>query len=100
MADVKENKITNKKLQQSFYNIPSGRNMIAARQLQFLGKLVWAEGSSIPKQLLTAWVNHKWLPGGVLTTTKNSYVKSLQMLYPKNIYRKDDNTEKSGFHSV
>ena len=94
MTEVKENKITNKKLQERFYNIPTGRCMIASRQLQFLGKIVRSEDSSIPKQLLTAWVNHKRLPGGVLTTTKNSYVKSLQMLYPKNIYRKDDDTGK------
>ena len=94
MAEVKENRISNKKLQEKFYNIQSGRNMIAARQLQFLGKLVRSEDSSIPKQLLTAWVNHKRLPGGVLTTTKTSYVKSLQRLYPKNTYRKDAETGK------
>jgi len=94
MTEVKENRISNKKLQEKFYNIQSGHNMIAARQLQFLGKLVHSEDSSIPKQLLTAWVNHKHLPGGVLTTTKTSYVKSLQRLYPKNIYRKDTETRK------
>ena len=59
MSEVKENKITNKKLQAKFYNIQSGRSMIAARQLQFLGKLVRSENSSIPKQLITDWVNHK-----------------------------------------
>ena len=68
--------------------------MIAARQLQFLGKLVRSEDSSIPKQLLTAWVNHKRLPGSVLTTTKSSYVKSLQMLYPKNTYCIDEDSGK------
>ena len=94
MQEVKENKISNKKLQAKFYNIQSGRSMIATRQLQFLGKLVRSEDSAIPKQLLTAWVNHKRLPGGVLTTTKNSYVKSLQMLYPKNTYRIDEDSRK------
>ena len=94
MSEVKEDKITNKKLQAKFYNIQSGRSMIAARQLQFLGKLVRSENPSIPKQLLTAWVNHKRLRGGVLITTKSSYTKSLQMLYSKNIYRIDKNSGK------
>ena len=54
MTEVKEIKLSNQKLQEKFYNIQSesGRSMIAARQLQFLGKLVRSEGSSIPKQLL------------------------------------------------
>jgi len=63
MSEVKENKLSNKKLQEKFYNIQSGRSMIAARQLQFLGKLVRSKDSSIPKQLLTAWVNRKLLSG-------------------------------------
>jgi len=40
MQEVKENKISNKKLQAKFYNIQTRRSMIATRQLQFLGKLV------------------------------------------------------------
>ena len=68
---------------------------LAARQLQFPGKLIRSEDSFILKQLLTTWVNHKHLPGWVLTTTKTSYVKSLQRLvYPKNAYRKDTDTGK------
>ena len=67
MCEVKENNISNKKLQERVYNIQSGCNIIATKQLQFLGKLVQTDAASIPKQLLTAWVNHKRLPGDVLT---------------------------------
>ena len=40
MNDVKEEHIRNKKVRQMFYNIPCIQNMIAARQLSFVGKVV------------------------------------------------------------
>jgi hypothetical protein len=35
----------------------------------------------LPKQLITAWVNHKRPKGGILTTNKKSIVKALHLLY-------------------
>jgi hypothetical protein len=86
---VFEEKISNEKIRGIFYNIPDINNMIAARQLQFIGKIAREEDSFIPKQLLTAWVNHKRPRGRPLTTNKISIVKSLQLLYPKNIVEHD-----------
>ena len=60
MADVKENWLANKKLQDKFYNIQTGRRIIASRQLLFLRKLVHnSDKTSLPKQLPIVWVDHK-----------------------------------------
>ena len=83
---VQEDIIRNEHVRRMFYDIPRVKNMIAARQLQFIGKIT---NSSIPKQLLTAWVNHKLPQGRPLTTNKISIVKSLQLLYPKDIIEHD-----------
>ena len=55
-----------------------------------IGKIVRREDSFFPKQLLTAWVNHKHKAGGVLTTNKKYLVKALQLLYPPTKFRTDD----------
>ena len=90
MIQVKEVKISNEKLRAKFYNIPDAHRLIAVKQLNFIGKIVRREDSFFPKQLLTAWVNHKRKAGGVLTTNKKSLVKALQLLYPPTKFRTDD----------
>ena len=77
MTQVKEEKISNEKLRGMFYNIPDAHRLIAVKQLTFIGKVVRREDSFFPKQLLTAWVNHKRKAGGVLTTNKKVLVNSL-----------------------
>ena len=89
MEEVKNERISNKKIREKFYNIQDGRSMIATRQLQFIGKVIRKDNSSLPKQLLTAWVNNKRPVGRPLTTNKSSIVKSLQLLYPDNVYGTD-----------
>ena len=76
-----------------FYNIPDACTLIAVKQLNFNGKVVRREDSFIPKQLLTAWVNHnhKRKRGGVLTTNRKSVVTALGLLYPDTVWRKDEN---------
>ena len=83
MAEVKDERITNKMVRENFYNIQYIRSIVAARVLLFIGKVIWTDDeSSMPKQLLTSWVNHKRPVGRPLTTNKTSIVKSLQILYP------------------
>ena len=83
MEQVKEESLSNETLRKRFYNIQDTRSLIATRQLQFIGKVVRGDNSLLPMQLLTAWVNKKWPRGRPITTTKTSFVKSLQLLYPK-----------------
>jgi len=40
MLEVKEDRIRNETVRERFFNIPHIRNMIAARQLSYLGKLL------------------------------------------------------------
>ena len=76
-----------------FYNIPDLSRIIAVKQLNFIGKVVKREDSFIPKQLLTAWMNHKRKRGGVLTTNRKSIVEALKLPFPDNVYRTDENSE-------
>ena len=91
MLQVKDERISNEKLRKMFYNIPDACTLIAVKQLNFIGKVVRREDSFFPKQLLTAWVNHKRKRGGVLTTNRKSVVIALELLYPDNVYRRDEN---------
>jgi hypothetical protein len=84
MSQVRGKHITNKKVRELFFNIPSDmRKQVAARQLQFIGKAVRHPSSThIPKQLISAWVTNKRPRGGVLTTNKKKLiVKALHLLY-------------------
>ena len=93
MIQVREKKISNEKLRAKFYNIPDAHRLIAVKQLGFVGKIVRREDSFFPKQLLTAWVNHKCKVGGVLTTNRKSLVNALKLFYPPTEYRTDKDGE-------
>ena len=90
MTQVKEDKISNEKPRDTFYNIPDAHRLIAVKQPSFIEKIMRRGDSFFPKQLLTACVNHKRKAGGVLTTTKKSIVKALQLLYPPTKHRTDE----------
>ena len=77
ITQVKEEKISNIKVRKMFYNIPDAGSLIAVKILKLIGKIVRREDSFYPKQLLTAWVNNKRRPGGVLTTNKKAIVQAL-----------------------
>ena len=89
MTQVKEEKISNEKLRVMFYNIPDAHRLITVKQLNFIRRIVRREDSFFPKQLLTAWVNHKRKVRGVLTTSKKSLVKALQLLIPSTKFHTD-----------
>ena len=75
---------------ENFYNIQDTRKVIAARQLQFVGKFMRREDEFLPKQLMTAWVNKKRPIGRSITTNKTSTIaKSLKLLYPPNVFYSD-----------
>ena len=95
ITQVKEEKITNIKVRKLFYNIQDAESLIAVKLLKCIGKVVRREDSFYPKQLLTAWVNHKRKPGGVLTSNRKAIVQALTRLYPENTFLTDANDEPS-----
>ena len=74
-----------------FHDIPDACTLIAVKQLNFIGKVVRREDSFFPQQLLTAWVNHKRKCRGVLITNRKLVVTALGLLYPDNVWRRDEN---------
>jgi hypothetical protein len=59
IVQVQEDHIRNEKIHQMFYDIPCVINMIAARQLGFLGKVVRGPHDSSAHRVLTACCQHK-----------------------------------------
>jgi hypothetical protein len=95
MQQVKDERITNKKVREMFFNLPSAQEMVAARQLSYLGKMVRNHDEEhLPLKLLTAWVNNKRPTGGVLYTNKRSITTHLNLILPA-IPEKPDADERS-----
>ena len=82
MLTVKEERLRNEDVRKKFYNISTTRQMIAARQMSNMGKIVrHITPNHIPKQLLTAWVNNpRPSKRGILFTNKRILVDLLNML--------------------
>ena len=88
LRDVRRDRITNAYVRSKFYNFPDARRIIAARTLNFVGKLgreLHNGVESMPAQLLSSWVNNKRRPGGQCTTVKRTITKHLRLLYGENI---------------
>ena len=66
-----------------FFNIPTIRNQIAFRQLNYIGKIFRRESTHIPTSLLTAWYNHPRKVGRSLLTNKQCIVRNLQIFIPE-----------------
>ena len=83
MNDVKEEHIRNKKVRQMFYNIPCIQNMIAARQLSFVGKVVRGPHDAPARRMLTACCQHKRKVGRPYLHNKDIIVRHLRLLFAK-----------------
>jgi len=81
MTRVQEDRIRNEHVRGMFYDIPSVRNMIAARQMDFVGKVVRGPWTSPPKRMLTACCNNKRLACRPNHHNKDSLVKNLKLLF-------------------
>ena len=81
MFQVKDMKITNKTIHNTFYAIPGVRTIIAARQLDFIGKLIQGPTDQPARKMITSCCNKKQGVGRPQTTMKNSIVKNLQLLF-------------------
>jgi hypothetical protein len=86
ISRVKEERICNEKVRQMFYSIPCARNMIAARQMDFIGKMIRGPSDRPSRNMITACCDHKRRVGRPQTTGKNFMVENLRLLF------KDTNT--------
>ena len=64
-----------------FYSIPFVRNMIAAQQMDFVGKMIQSPLDRPSRNMITACCNHKRQTGQPQTTGKNFMVENLQLLF-------------------
>jgi hypothetical protein len=83
ITDVREQHLQNEKVRCMFYDIPCVKNMIAARQLGFLGKVVWGPIDRPARRMLTACCQHKRNQGRPYLHNKEVSVRNLRLLFKK-----------------
>ncbi len=81
IVQVQEDHTCNEKIHQMFYDIPCVINMIAARQLGFLGKVVWGPHDSPACRMLTACCQHKRKCRRSYLHNKGVIVQNLPLLF-------------------
>jgi hypothetical protein len=80
MTCVKEERIRNEHMRRMFYNIPCVQNMIAMRQLDFIGKAIRGAPNRSARSLIAACCAHKRLVGCPFLHNKDAIVKNLCLL--------------------
>ena len=80
MFRVKDAKITTQQIREKLYNMPSAKDMIAARQMSFIGKVVRSPPQTPAHLMLTTYSSHKRRPGRSYFTNKDTLVKNLELL--------------------
>jgi hypothetical protein len=81
MSTVKEEKNRNKRVREMFYSIPCVQNMIAARQTDFIGKMMHGPPNRPSLNMITACCDHKRRVGRQQTTGKIFMVENLRLLF-------------------
>ncbi len=76
--------IRNTKIRDIFYDIPDVEHMIAARQLDFIGKAIRGPHDWLSRCMITACCKLQRRVGRPQTHTKNTMVQNLQLLF-KNV---------------
>ena len=82
MCTVKEERIKNLSVRSRFYTCPTAQNLIAIRQLTYIGKVLCNRSTHTPYQLLTTWCNHPRKRADVLTNNKKIVIKHLILVVP------------------
>jgi hypothetical protein len=77
MTKVQEQHLRNGKVCDMFYSIPCVRNVIAARQMNFVGEMIRGPRDCPSHNMITACCDHKRRVGRPQTTGKNFMVKNL-----------------------
>ncbi len=81
MTEVRGQQRHNDKVRQMFYSIPSVCNMIAARQMDFVGKMIRGPPDRPSRNMITACCDHKRRVGRPQTMGKNFMVENLRLLF-------------------
>ena len=81
VTKMKEERIRNEHVRRMFYDIPRVCNMIAARQLDFIGKVVRGPYDRPAQQMLTACCDQVRRVGRPFLHNKDFIVKNLQLLF-------------------
>jgi hypothetical protein len=81
MSTVKEKNNRNKRVREMFYSIPCVWNMIAARQTDFIGKMMCGPPDWPSLNMITACCDHKQQVGRPQTTGKIFMVENLRLLF-------------------
>ena len=81
MSTVQEQRLRNGKVRDMFYSIPCVRNMIAARQMDFVGKMIRGPPDRPSRNMIMACCDHKRRVGRPQTTGKNFMVENLRLLF-------------------
>jgi hypothetical protein len=81
MTKVQEQRLHNGKVRDMFYFIPCVRNMIVARQMDFVGKMIRGPPDRPSRNMITACCDHKRQVGRPQTTGKNFIVENLRLLF-------------------
>jgi hypothetical protein len=81
MTKVQEQWLRNDKVQGMFYSIPCIRKMIAARQMDFVGKMIGGPPDRPSCNMITACCDHKHQVGWPQTTGKKFTVENLRLLF-------------------
>ena len=96
--NVIDKRITNDSICMRFCNIPSMRNQIAKKQLNFIGKVIRNSVDQIHSQLLTTWCDHPRRRGAPLQNNKKNLVQNIQLLLPSD--PKDGRLSSWGFQAL
>ncbi len=84
MTTVQEQRLQNDKVRKMFYSIPSVWKMIAARRMDFVGKMIRGPPDRPSCNMITASCDHKRHVGRPQMTGKNFMVKNLRLLFQDN----------------
>jgi hypothetical protein len=81
ISKVQEDRIRIKRVREKFYSIPCVQNMIAARQADFIGRMIQGSPDRPSRNMITVCCDHKRQVGHPQTTGKNFMVKNLRLLF-------------------
>ncbi len=81
MTTVQEQLLLNGKVRDMFYFIPCVRNMNAARQMDFVGKMIRCPPDRPSRNMITACCENKRRVGRPQTTGKNFMAENLRLLF-------------------
>jgi hypothetical protein len=81
MYKVQEDRIQNEKVRKMFYSILCVQNTIAARQADFIGKMIRGPPNQPSRNMITACCDHKRRVGRPQTTGKIFMVENLRLLF-------------------